>query len=70
MNILFINNFFIGFIVSEIQILAVFGYFPLCIYMYVCMCVCVYVYVCVCVCVCVCEYGVRLVTIFNFRETL
>ena len=29
MNILFINNLFVGFMVSETPILSVFGYFPL-----------------------------------------
>ena len=29
MNILFINHFFVGFIVSEIPKVSVFGYFPL-----------------------------------------
>ena len=34
MNILFINNFFVGFMVFEIQRVSVFGYFPLYIYLY------------------------------------
>ena len=29
MNMLFINNFFVGFMVSEIPRVSVFGYFPL-----------------------------------------
>ena len=29
MNILFINNFFVGFMVSDIPRVSVFGYFPL-----------------------------------------
>ena len=29
MNILFVKHFFVGFMVSEIQRVSVFGYFPL-----------------------------------------
>ena len=32
MNILFINNFFVGFMISEIPRVSVFGYFPLCVW--------------------------------------
>ena len=50
MNILFINNFFVGFMVSEIPrvVLSVF----VCVRVRRILCVCVRVRVCMCVCLC------------------
>ena len=45
MNILFITIFFVGFMVSEIPRVSVFGYFPLYMYMYIYQYVYIYIHV-------------------------
>ena len=44
MNMLFITYFFVGFNVSEIPKVSVFGYFPLYIYIYIYIYICIYIY--------------------------
>ena len=44
MNILYIKQFFVGFMVYEIPRVSVFGYFPLYIYIYIYICTYKYKY--------------------------